>query len=57
MDIEFAFQISLVMDDLENHLDLQDRIRNAAYFKWVEAGRPAGQDVEFWLEAEEEARG
>ncbi len=29
-----------------------ERIRDAAYFLWIDAGRPTGRDVEFWLAAE-----
>jgi hypothetical protein len=28
------------------------RVRNAAYFLWIDAGGPPGRDVEFWLAAE-----
>lgn len=28
--------------------------REAAYYKWLEAGGPAGEDLRFWLEAERE---
>lgn len=30
----------------------QQMIREAAYRRWEEAGRPGGDGVEFWLEAE-----
>jgi hypothetical protein len=30
----------------------QQVIREAAYRRWEEAGRPEGDGVEFWLEAE-----
>lgn len=29
-------------------------IRNAAYHKWEAAGRPGGNGIDFWLEAEKE---
>lgn len=32
------------------------RIQECAYFKWLNAGKPGGQDNEFWLEAEQEVR-
>jgi hypothetical protein len=32
----------------------EDAIRLSAYFKWVVAGRPDGDGVGFWLEAERE---
>ncbi|MGE5195215.1 MAG: DUF2934 domain-containing protein [Deltaproteobacteria bacterium] len=31
-----------------------DAVRVSAYFKWVAAGRPEGDGVNFWLEAERE---
>jgi hypothetical protein len=31
-----------------------DDIRLCAYQKWEEAGKPSGDGVEFWLEAEHE---
>lgn len=34
-----------------------DMIRERAYFKWVEAGRPAGDGREFWERAEMELNG
>jgi hypothetical protein len=36
--------------------DVDNAIRLAAYFKWEEAGRPCGDGVQFWLEAEREFR-
>jgi hypothetical protein len=33
---------------------MEDQIAVVAYFKWIDAGRPEGRDVEFWLEAEKE---
>jgi hypothetical protein len=32
----------------------QDEIRKLAYFKWLEAGCPQGQDADFWKSAEHE---
>ena len=32
----------------------EDEIRPLAYRKWEEAGRPAGDGVQFWLAAEKE---
>ncbi|HEY8506417.1 MAG TPA: DUF2934 domain-containing protein [Gemmataceae bacterium] len=32
----------------------QEQIRRLAYQKWEAAGRPAGDGVSFWLEAEKE---
>jgi len=32
----------------------QDCVRRMAYFKWVDAGRPAENEVEHWLTAESE---
>src|SRR5688572_23124077 len=35
----------------------RDRIAARAYQLWGQRGCPAGRDLEFWLEAEDEARG
>jgi hypothetical protein len=35
----------------------EGEIRVRAYSKWVAAGRPQGDGVAFWLEAERELRG
>lgn len=37
--------------------DLRQQIRELAYQKWEEAGRPWGRDKEFWVEAEKELFG
>ncbi len=29
-----------------------EEVRRCAYLKWENAGRPAGRETEFWLEAE-----
>ena len=33
---------------------IQETIRLNAYYRWEAAGRPSGQDLEFWLDAEAE---
>jgi hypothetical protein len=35
---------------------IQQQIRELAYFKWEEAGRPDEMHDHFWLEAEKEVR-
>ncbi len=35
-------------------LPSEDAIRHCAYLKWEAAGRPGGDGVSFWLEAEQE---
>ncbi len=35
----------------------EDAVRLSAYFKWVVAGRPEGDGVNFWLDAERELQG
>jgi hypothetical protein len=35
----------------------EEAIRQRAYQKWEAAGRPEGNDMKFWLEAERELRG
>ncbi len=32
-------------------LDRDQEIRNLAYFLWEKAGRPSGQEHDFWAEA------
>lgn len=32
----------------------QQEIRQTAYRKWEQAGKPEGQEMEFWLDAERE---
>ena len=34
--------------------DRESQIRELAYYKWEAAGRPDGQDAQFWDEAEKE---
>jgi hypothetical protein len=34
----------------------EDRIRELAYLKWEQAGYPAGDGVNFWLDAEKELK-
>jgi hypothetical protein len=34
-----------------------EQIRKLAYLKWEQAGKPEGDGIEFWLEAERELRG
>ena len=46
-------------DDCRPHVEdarvvTEEDIRQRAYFKWEEAGRPEGRDVLFWFEAERE---
>jgi hypothetical protein len=36
---------------------LKQQIRGRAHELWEQHGRPAGRDVEFWLQAEEEVVG
>lgn len=33
----------------------REEIATKAYFKWIDAGRPSGQDKHFWNLAEQEA--
>lgn len=34
--------------------DIDQEIRNRAYFLWEEAGRPAGREHDFWAQAARE---
>jgi hypothetical protein len=35
----------------------EEEVRRRAYQKWEAAGRPDGDGIQFWLEAEQELRG
>ncbi|WP_182085323.1 DUF2934 domain-containing protein [Aureimonas sp. ME7] len=37
--------------------DKDQEIRNLAYFLWEKAGRPAGQEHDFWAEAAKQVEG
>jgi hypothetical protein len=37
--------------------DCRAAVAEAAYYKWLAAGQPQGQDLEFWLSAEHEVAG
>jgi hypothetical protein len=41
---------------LPQRIPTQDEIRTRAYQKWEAAGRPDGESVLFWLEAEQELK-
>jgi hypothetical protein len=41
----------------ETPQELENRIRELAYLKWQAAGSPAGDGVNFWLQAEQEITG
>lgn len=49
IDINRRVSVELAGGDVE-------RIRQRAYFIWLESGRPQGQDLEHWLMAEIETR-
>lgn len=34
----------------------EETIRKCAYYLWLEAGRPAGRDLDFWHAAQEKLR-
>lgn len=40
-----------------NSCEQEQAIREAAYHKWEQAGRPHGDGMEFWLESEQEILG
>jgi len=42
--------------DFNVQLFSADAIRLCAYRKWERAGKPAGDGVQFWLEAEQDLR-
>jgi len=43
--------LELTPDQLESS---REAVRKMAYCKWLDAGRPDGLEVEFWLQAERE---
>jgi|HubBroStandDraft_6_1064221.scaffolds.fasta_scaffold1265064_1 hypothetical protein len=45
------------MEKSNNGSSRQDEIAKRAYLLWEKAGKPAGQDMAFWLEAEREVPG
>jgi hypothetical protein len=36
---------------------MENAIRESAYYKWQQAGQPWGDDLRFWLDAEQEQLG
>ena len=42
------------MDNIITHMEFEMRVRERAYYLWVEANRPHGKDQEFWLQAEKD---
>lgn len=45
---------SIMAQVLEKRKAHEDRVRDRAYFLWVEAGRPMTDGTEFWSKAEHE---
>ena len=45
------------MEKSNNGSSRQDEIAKRAYLLWEKAGKPAGQDMAFWLKAEREVPG
>lgn len=42
-------------EPMDNHQnEIEEKIKELAYYKWIDAGMPDGKDMEFWLEAEQE---
>jgi len=37
--------------------NVQQELQELAYFKWLNAGKPEGRDIEFWCDAEREMFG
>jgi len=45
----------VVVDSIHNgHLFSEEEIRQRAYQKWLNAGKPDGDGIQFWLDAENE---
>jgi hypothetical protein len=51
---DFAEDIRQRLQRLVSRRGNQDEIRARARQLWQEAGRPAGRDLDFWLQAERE---
>ncbi|WP_338695808.1 MULTISPECIES: DUF2934 domain-containing protein [unclassified Bradyrhizobium] len=51
---DFAEDIRQRLQRLVSRRGKQDEIRARARQLWQEAGRPAGRDLDFWLQAERE---
>lgn len=51
-----TMQTAVVSGDKEHKAPLvsADDIRHCAYRKWESAGKPTGDGISFWLEAEQE---
>ena len=49
----FAQEIARRLTDLEKAV-AEEETRSRAHYLWREAGCPAGRDLEFWLQAEQE---
>jgi len=46
--------VSDILHESGPGMDLEAKIRELAYVKWIEAGRPEGNGIEFWQQAEQE---
>ena len=42
-------ELILTKDELRN---AREQVQQMAYFKWLDAGRPLGDELQHWLEAE-----
>jgi hypothetical protein len=54
--MEFADGLSQKLQQIMRARRLKEKIRARAREIWEQQGRPAGRDVEFWLQAEAELR-
>ena len=46
-----------LIEDWACGCDIGQMIQDAAYFNWLNAGKPSGRDLEFWCEAERQIAG
>lgn len=54
---EQVLTVLQTLDEAEQAIQaLEAEIRTLAYQKWEEAGRPEGDGVQFWVEAESEIK-
>jgi hypothetical protein len=57
----FGFSVTINGMNMQNTIEpsaevKESEIRLAAYQMWEKAGRPAGRDLQFWLDAEAQLR-
>lgn len=44
---------TITLEICSSRAEVEQQIRDAAYYLWEEAGKPEGREIEFWLAAED----